>query len=171
MLPLFKAYTLYATETRRQGRCRYFLRLGFFADPISASQVAVQVRSRFAAAAVVPILEPEIARAREAVTGTAAIPYLEQRGDGHAGSNDTPASTSQAELSGGAARGRARAAGTVRQAAEPPAARDMWTDPDPDPDSLSESGVRHLRVQVQEQLSGRWKRIRLRPSDMEQADA
>jgi hypothetical protein len=36
---------------------------------------------------------------------------------------------------------------TLRQLAE----REMWTDPD----SLSESGVRHLRVEVQERTSGR----------------
>ena len=40
----------------------------------------------------------------------------------------------------------------------------MWTDPD----SLSETGVRHLRVEVQEHSSGRWKRVRFgaMPSNM-----
>ena len=47
-LAVFKAYTLYAIESLREGRARNFLRLGFFADPISAKQVAVQVRSNFA---------------------------------------------------------------------------------------------------------------------------
>ena len=39
------------TETCRDGRSRYFLRLGFFADPVSAKQVAAQVRAHFASAA------------------------------------------------------------------------------------------------------------------------
>src|SRR5208282_5544822 len=52
-LAIFKPYTLYARESRREGRSCYFLRLGFFADPFSAKQVAVQVRSTFASAAVV----------------------------------------------------------------------------------------------------------------------
>jgi hypothetical protein len=51
-LAIFKGYTLYATESRREGRSRYFLRLGFFGDPISAKQVAFQVRSNFPSAAV-----------------------------------------------------------------------------------------------------------------------
>src|SRR4029077_9069254 len=42
-LAIFKVYTLYATESRREGHSRYFLRLGFFGDPVSARQVAVQV--------------------------------------------------------------------------------------------------------------------------------
>jgi len=137
-LAIFKAYTLYATETRRKGRSRYFLRLGFFADPISAKQVAVQVRSIFASAAVVPIVEQEVTRAREARMGSSAIPYLvEQRVDSGIDSNGTPES---------------------EQTLEPLAERGMWTDPD----SLSETGVRHLRVEVQEHPSGRWRRVRFR---------
>jgi hypothetical protein len=139
-LAIFKAYTLYATETRRQGRSRYFLRLGFFADPISAKQVAVQVRSIFASAAVVPIVEQEVTRAREARMGSSAIPYLvEQRVDSGSDSSGTPADT-------------------VEQTLEPLAGRGMWTDPD----SVSETGVRHLRVEVQEHPSGRWRRVRFR---------
>jgi hypothetical protein len=45
----------------------------------------------------------------------------------------------------------------VKQRPEPRAGKDMWDEPD----SLSESGVRHLRVEVQEHLSGRWRTIRL----------
>src|ERR1700746_2533848 len=90
-LAIFKAHTLYERESHRKGRSRYFLRLGFFADPISAKQVAVQVRSNFAAAAVVPVLEQEVTRAREAGMGTSAIPCLvEHRVDRRIDSNDTP---------------------------------------------------------------------------------
>jgi hypothetical protein len=150
-LAIFKAHTLYATESRRKGRCRYFLRLGFFADPISAKQVAVQVRSIFDSAAVVPIVEQEVTRAREAGMGTSAIPYLvEQRAD----SNGTLGSPTKSEPLSDAPRRVSRGAETVEQ---------MWTDPD----SLSETGVRHLRVEVQEH-SGRWRRIRFgaTPSNM-----
>jgi hypothetical protein len=145
-LTIFKAYTLYATESRRQGRCRYFLRLGFFADPISAKQVAVQVRSSFASAAVVPVVEQEVTRAREAAMGT-AIPYLvEKRVDLEIDANGTPGSQTQSKP----------LSNTPRQTLEPLAGRDMWTDPD----SLSESGVRHLRVEMQEHSSGRWRIVR-----------
>jgi hypothetical protein len=138
---IFKAYTLYATESHRQGRCRYFLRLGFFADPISAKQVAAQVRSSFASAAVVPVLEQEITRAREASMDTSAIPYLvEQPVDAGTDSNGPSGSPTPSP--------------SVTH--EPLAERAMWADRD----SLSESGVRHLRVEVQEHASGRWRIVR-----------
>jgi hypothetical protein len=165
-LALFKAYTLYATERHRQGRSCHFLRLGFFADPISAKQVAVQVRSVFASAAVVPIVEQEVTRASEAGTDTSAIPYLvEQRVDPGIDSNGTPGSPTQSKPLSGASRRVSRGAETLEQTREPLAEREMWTDPD----SLSETGVRHLRVEVQEHPSGRWKRVRFgaTPSDME----
>ena len=167
---IFKAHTLYATESRRQGRCRYFLRLGFFADPISAKQVAVQVRSIFDSAAVVPIVEQEVTRAREAGMGTSAIPCLvEQRVDLGIESNGTPGSPPQSKPLSAAPRRVRRGAEKVEQTLEPPAERGMWTEPD----SLSESGVRHLRVEVQEHSTGRWRRIRLgaKPSNMEQVSS
>jgi hypothetical protein len=153
-LAIFKAHTLYATETRRQGRSRCFLRLGFFADPFSAKQVAVQVRSTFASAAVVPVLEWEVARAREAVMGSSAIPYLaEQRVDREIDSE--PLSDAPRRVS--------RGTEAVERTREPLAQSEMSSDPD----SLSDSGVRHLRVEVQESSTGRWRIIRLRatPSD------
>jgi hypothetical protein len=164
-LAIFKAYTLYATESRRKGRSRYFLRLGFFADPISAKQVAVQVRSGFASAAVVPVLEQEVTRAREAGMGSSAIPYLvEQRVDGGIDSNDPPGSPTQSNPLSAAPRRVSRGTKPVEQTLEPLADRDMWSDRD----SLSESGVRHLRVEVQEHSSGRWKIVRFdaTPSNM-----
>ncbi len=62
----FKEHLLYVTESRREGRSRYFIRLGFFADPVSAKQVAFQVRSKFTSAAVVPVTEEERLNARQA---------------------------------------------------------------------------------------------------------
>jgi hypothetical protein len=155
-LPVFRAHTLYATGISRHGRSRHFLRLGFFADPISAKQVAVQVRTAFDAAAVVPVVEPEITRAREA-SATEAIPYLgDSRLERHsdsalAGGSPPPPAQAGAALR----RGRANA---VTGTAAADAGQDMWGEPD----FLSESGVRHLRVERQEELSGRWKIIRLR---------
>ena len=150
-LVIFKAYTLYATESRREGRCRYFLRLGFFGDPISAKQVAVQVRSHFASAAVVPVAEQEVTRAREAAMG-ASIPCLvEQRVDRVIDSNGMPGSPPQSKPLRGVPRRVSRGAQTLEQTLKQLAEREMWTAPD----SLSESGVRHLRVEVQEHPSGR----------------
>jgi hypothetical protein len=157
-LAIFKAYTLYATESRRKGRSRNFLRLGFFADPISAKQVAVQVRSTFASAAVIPVVEQEVTRAREAGIGTSAIPYLvEQRVDRGIDSDGTPVSPTQSKPLSDAPR-------RVSRGAEALAEREMSTDPD----LLSDTGVRHLRVEVQEHSSGRWKRVRFgaMPSNM-----
>ena len=64
-LPIFRAYTLYATEQHRDGRSWYSLRLGFFKDAISAKQVALYVQTSFDSVAVVPIGEQEHARAIE----------------------------------------------------------------------------------------------------------
>lgn len=161
-LAIFKTHTLYATESRRKGRSRHFLRLGFFADPISAKQVAVQVRSSFGSAAVVPVVESEVARAREALVGTTAMPYLvEQHVDQLSSYNDAPESPAGSQHLTHRPRGVLGNAETFKEA--PLAERDAWTGSDP----LSESGVRHLRIQVQEHLSGRWRTIRLgdAPSD------
>jgi hypothetical protein len=168
-LAVFKAHTLYLAETRRQARSCYFLRLGFFADPISAKQVAVQVRSTFASAAVVPVLEQEVTRAREAVAGSSAIPYLgEQPVDQGLDANGTPGSPTQSEPCNAAPRRLSRGAGTVEQRFASFAETDVSTDAE----LLSESGVRHLRVEVQEPSTGRWRVIRLgaAPSGMVQVN-
>lgn len=152
-LAVFKPYTLYATESRREGRSRHFLRLGFFADPISAKQVAVQVRSTYASAAVVPVVEHEVTRAREASMGNSAIPYfVRQRVDPGVDPNGTAGAPTQAKPLSDTPRRVSRGTEAVET----------------DPDSLSESGVRHLQVKVQDHSTGRWKIVRLdaTPSDM-----
>jgi hypothetical protein len=155
---IFKPYTLYATENRRDGCSRHFLRLGFFADPISAKQVAVQVRSTYASAAVVPVVEHEVARAREASVGNSAIPYLVwHRVDRGIDSDSTAGAPARARPLSDPPRRVSRDAKAVEQTREPRAESDMWADPD----SLSESGVRHLRVEVQEHSTGRWRIVRL----------
>jgi hypothetical protein len=151
-LAIFKAHTLYATESRREGRSRYFLRLGFFGDPVSAKQVAVQVRSNFASAAVVPVAEREVTRAREGGGSTSSIPYLvEQRVDQGIGSHGAPGLPTDSKPLSDVPRRVSRGAETLMQTLKRLAEREMWTDPD----SLSESGVRHLRVDVQERPPGR----------------
>jgi hypothetical protein len=145
-LAIFKAYTLYATESRREGQSRYFLRLGFFGDPITAKQIAVQVRSSFASAAVVPVAEQEVTRVREASVKTSAIPYLvQERVDRTLDPTGTPPLRN---VPRSASRRGETLAETLKRLAE----REMLTDPD----ELSETGVRHLRVDdVQERTSRR----------------
>jgi hypothetical protein len=147
-LAIFKAYTLYATESRRDGRSRYFLRLGFFGDPISAKQVAVQVRSNFASAAVVPVSDQEVTRAREAGKDNSSIPSLVQQEVNRAvDSNSTPGSPRASEPVSDTPRRLSRDDRTLEQALKRLARREMWTNPD----LLSESGVRHLKVKVEVQ--------------------
>ena len=151
-LTIFKTHTLYATESHRDGHSRYFLRLGFFGDPISAKEVAIQVRSNFASAAVVPVAEQEVTRARTAAMDTSAIPYLaQQRVDQALDSNGTPGSPNESKPVSDARRRVSRSAPTLEQTLKRLAAREKWTDPD----SLSETGVRHLKIEVQKRSSGR----------------
>lgn len=62
-LAIFDAYTLYNVEGNRQGRKWYGLRLGFFTDPNSATQVANYVRGDYKSVAVVPVSTREMDRA------------------------------------------------------------------------------------------------------------
>jgi hypothetical protein len=82
-LAIFSAYTLYTVEGSREGRKWYGLRLGFFSDAISAKQVAYYVRSEFASVAVVPVSPQEKQRAgaeeNKASTGRFAKPQLPQQ--------------------------------------------------------------------------------------------
>jgi hypothetical protein len=149
-LPAFRGYTLYETETRREGRARYFLRLGFFTDPVSAKQVAAQVRANFSSAAVVPVAEQEVTRAREASMESSSIPCLLQPGTEEAAAA-TGASAAAPKPAPEVRRRAPRGPETLEQTLRRLAAREKWTDPD----SLSESGVRHLRIEVQEHTSTR----------------
>jgi hypothetical protein len=72
-LAIFDAYTLYNVEGSRQGRKWYGLRLGFFSDPNSATQVAHYVRSDYRAVAVVPVANKERDRARGVATTPATL--------------------------------------------------------------------------------------------------
>jgi hypothetical protein len=143
-LPILKAYTLYATENRREGRSRYFLRLGFFADPISAKQVVAELLSSFAAAAVVPVTEQEVTRVRDAAKDGSAIPYLAFQGidppPAASGTPEPPPAAKPSDPPGRAPRRTPTLEQTLRQLAR----REMLTDPD----TLSDTGVRHLKLEV-----------------------
>jgi len=139
-LEAFEGYTLYATETRRAGHCRHFLRLGFFTDAMAAKDAAAEMLSKFPSAAVVPVASDEVTRVREAGV-TAAIPYLVQPPLERA-PDSTPAQPSAPEPKPAPSRARPQPeeAETLAQLAE----REIWSDAD----SVSESGVRHLRIEV-----------------------
>src|SRR6185437_13078964 len=145
-LEIFKAYTLYAVESRRANRSCYFLRLGFFGDPVSAKQVAFHVRSSFGSAAVVPVLEEEITRARDACMDMSIPCFVQQHLEQPLEFGGMPdwSGTSKPES------GRRRSASleeTLAQLAE----REVWSDPD----LTSDTGVRHLKVEVETRTSGR----------------
>ncbi len=149
-LPIFKTHTLYATESRREGHCRYFLRLGFFADAAAAKEAASWVRSKFASAVVVPVTEQEIARAHEPFPdglGLADAPLpSDQASDRNSIGSFAPKPKPPADRP----RRSSQTAETLEQTLETLAAREMWNDPD----FLSETGVRHLRIEVLERKSG-----------------
>lgn len=143
-LPIFKTHTLYETESRRDDRRRYFLRLGFFADAATAKEAAFSVRSKFASAVVIPVTEQEIARAQEASTDGLEFARVhlpvEPYGDRSGMASPAPISKS---LSHGSRR-TPRKSETLEQTLETLAARETWNDPD----SLNDTGVRHLKVKV-----------------------
>jgi hypothetical protein len=151
-LAIFKAYSLYTVESRRTSRSCYFLRLGFFGDPISAKQVALHVRSSFASAAVVPVLDEEIADAREACMDVASVPCLvQQRLDEQAEPVRMPAPAAVSKTDAGRRRGAAAGSETLEQTLAQLAEREIWNDPD----LLSDTGVRHLKVEIQGRSSNR----------------
>lgn len=153
-LSIFKAYTLYVTRGPREGRAWYSLRLGFFTDAISAKQVAYYVSKSFESVAVVPVTEEERAYAGEhpidasKLTGT---PHdkdpLQQRIDqvldaDRQQSKPVPFKPAAPKP---AAPTSARRRDSLDETLEMLAASEIWKDPD----SLSETGVRHLKVDVQ----------------------
>jgi hypothetical protein len=142
-LAIFRAYTLYSLESRSANRSCFFLRLGFFGDPISAKQVAAHVRSSFGSAAVVPVLDEEITLAREACNETSLIPsLLRQRLDQAPDMHGKPESRSR--------RPSSKCSETLEQTLAQLAERELLSDPD----LLSDTGVRHLKVEIEKLVSG-----------------
>jgi hypothetical protein len=150
-LPIFKAYSLYVVESRRANRSCFFLRLGFFGDPVSAKQAAFHARSSFASAAVVPVLDEEIIRAREACMDGSSIPCLvQQRLDQAPEAIGTADWATVPKVEGNPHRSASPSAETLEQTLAQLAEREMWSDPD----LLSDTGVRHLKVEVEGRASG-----------------
>jgi len=141
-LAVFKGHALYVVENRHTNRSCFFLRLGFFADPLSARQAASRLHSSFAAAAVVPVLDEEVARARAACVETASLPCLVYQRPEPA----TPGGSPAPKPGSGQARNAPQPVETLEQTLAQLAEREMWIDSDP----LSDSGVRHIKVRVEE---------------------
>jgi hypothetical protein len=175
-LAIFSAYTLYSVEGSREGRKWYGLRLGFFNDAISAKQVAYYVRSEFTSVAVVPVGPQERGRATEdnqrfAGAGTARKPRQSEESefkliDSEETPRPAPAAPAAAAAPAPAAAQPAAPAPSDRESAGKVSARERRTPQTLEEtleilganelaidnarsESVSDTGVRHLRVQVQ----------------------
>ena len=177
-LAIFSAYTLYTVEGSRDGRKWYGLRLGFFSDAISAKQVAYYVRSEFTSVAVVPVSPQERTRASD-VEKKADLPFprkLRQEpvdefklidSDDHAASPQrgrqasatkpaAPAKSAppaarrpEGKANNGRVRARdARSPQTLEETLEILGAGELEMD-NGNGEAMNETGVRHLRVEVQ----------------------
>jgi hypothetical protein len=177
-LAIFSAYTLYTVEGSREGRRWYGLRLGFFSDAISAKQVAYYVRSEFGSVAVVPVSPQERARATEddqqaATLATPAArrsvqeefkliddvdePKMPARPSAPpatkppAGRGARPSASAPKARSRGGSRVGARerrGAQSLEETLEILGASELAID-NGSAETLNDSGVRHLRVEVQ----------------------
>jgi hypothetical protein len=176
-LAIFSAYTLYTVEGSRDGRKWYGLRLGFFSDAISAKQVAYYVRSEFTSVAVVPVSPQERTRASDVdkkaelafPKRTRAEPVDEfklidsedqpasARARQAAAKPAAPAKTAppvaaaarRVPKANGRVRAReARTPQTLEETLEILGAGELEMDTG-NGETMNESGVRHLRVEVQ----------------------
>jgi hypothetical protein len=173
-LAIFSAYTLYTVEGSRDGRKWYGLRLGFFTDAISAKQVAHYVRSEFASVAVVPVSPGEKARATDQeIAATLAAPPASRPDpmdefklteEPRAAAPNRAAAPAGPAPKGKVAVGRAlreassprgsvgarerRGAHTLEETLEILGAGQLSID-NGNGTTLNDSGVRHLRVEVQ----------------------
>jgi hypothetical protein len=174
-LAIFSAYTLYTVEGSRDGRRWYGLRLGFFSDAISAKQVAYYVRSEFASVAVVPVSPQERTRASEDEQKTAGpsvarkarqepldefklidaeeTPVVPEVAQPARQAPAQPAPAPAAELRSAKRPSRVRARDqrspqTLEETLEILGASQLEIDSGRG-ETLNESGVRHLRVEVQ----------------------
>jgi hypothetical protein len=175
-LAIFSAYTLYTVEGSREGRKWYGLRLGFFSDAISAKQVAYYVRSEFASVAVVPVSPAEKSRASDedtkAATGAFQRKRVEQKAeefklfeDDKSVVNEPPPKAVAAPKAPAAAVGKGvparknkplgrvrakeqRSPKTLEETLEILGASDLEID-NGRGELLNDTGVRHLRVEVQ----------------------
>ncbi len=174
-LAIFSAYTLYSVEGSREGRKWYGLRLGFFNDAISAKQVAYYVRSEFTSVAVVPVGPQERERATEdnqRFAGAGAARKRRPSEDNEfklIDSEETPqpapaapaaaaspaptavrpaAAPSDRESAGKVSARARRTPQTLEETLEILGANELAID-NARSESVSDTGVRHLRIQVQ----------------------
>jgi hypothetical protein len=171
-LAIFSAYTLYTVEGSRDGRKWYGLRLGFFTDAISAKQVAYYVRSEFASVAVVPVSPQERGRASEDEQKTAGLSFPKKTRQqpvdefklidaeekpalplAHvralAAAKPTAAAQPAANKRAGRVRAREqRSPQTLEETLEILGASELEID-NGRGETLNDSGVRHLRVEIQ----------------------
>ena len=145
LVSIFRAHTLYHTATRREGRTWYSIRLGFFKDAISAKQVASYVRSTFASVAVVPVTEDEWIQSAQAQIDTTSLTDTFSQGQAGAAPAVAPAIPKPIAKPSGKK-------DSLEQTLELLASSEAWQNDD---DSLSETGVRHLTIQVQKRSSRR----------------
>jgi hypothetical protein len=152
LLSIFRAHTLYRTKGQREGRLWYSLRLGFFADAISAKQVASYVRSSFPSVAVVPITEEERAHANDSQIDTTALTdTFGQQFDNAPHRVPKPATPQASSNSRAATATRDPRMQTLEQTLELLASSEIWDNGD----SPSDTGVRHLTIEVQKRPSSR----------------
>ena len=153
-LAIFSHYTLYKTSVTREQRAAHSLRLGFFKDAISAKQVAYYVRSHFATVAVVPVTEAERQQATRSPIDPDQLSDSFQRSLDDA--LDAPAPAPAPKPIPAPSKPSVRSTlpkrrDSLEQTLELLAASEMWNEPD----SLSETGVRHLKLEVQKKKSFR----------------
>ena len=173
-LDIFRAYTLYLAEGAQEGRSWHALRLGFFSDAVSAKQVAHYAQASFASVAVVPIDEGERTHASKKPVTLALLAKPTERSidDLLAAdqANTAAAAAAAAEKSKPLAPSRPasppappsvqkqptaapkqRRKNDLEQTLELLAASELWSNSDKD--SFTETGVRHLKVEVQKRGS------------------
>jgi len=169
-LDIFRAYTLYLAAGDYNGRPWHALRLGFFNDADSAKQVASYARTSFTTVAVVPINEGERTRAsknpisltrlaKPAHANIDEVLAADQASSAAAETNRRPAPGkpfSAPSPPPGSAQNRAiatpksRPKDSLEQTLEMLTTSELWSNTDSD--SMTSTGVRHLKVEVQKRV-------------------
>jgi hypothetical protein len=188
-LAIFSAYNLYTVEGSRDGRKWYGLRLGFFKDAISAKQVASYVRSEFTSVAVIPVSMQERGRATEndpkgATAGARPRKEPQRQADEFkliddktddvvapsllAAQAQVKTAKSAAKAGAPAAKKKAlgrrvrasekRSAQTLEETLEILGAGQLEID-EGRGEFLNDSGVRHLRIEIQQQKNSPFSRL------------
>ena len=153
-LSIFRHYTLYKTSITREQQKMHCLRLGFFKDAISAKQVAYYVRSHVATVSVVPVTEAERERALGDPVDPDQLSDSFQRSLDEALQAPAPMPVPAPRLVPTPSKPAVQSTlpkrrDSLEQTLELLAASEMWNEPD----SLSETGVRHLKLEVQKKKS------------------